>query len=61
MAEEVNPIDGIMRSFGEEAPGGCDECDATLTVERVSEMMAKIVIQHDETCPRLQRLKRNTS
>jgi hypothetical protein len=53
--------DLLAAMVGTSAPGGCDDCDAVQTLERDPRMpgIYLLHVQHDETCPTYQRLKRN--
>lgn len=43
---------------GSEVPGGCDDCDAFQTVERIACGVFRVVVHHDSWCPTLRTMNR---
>lgn len=42
---------------GHRMPGGCDDCAAYQTVERVDGALYVLHVHHDETCPTLREVR----
>ncbi len=51
LARQLGPLEGKRIS------GGCDTCDAYQTAEPLEAGGWKIVVHHDEWCPRLAKIK----
>lgn len=43
--------DFLGRFFGQQVPGGCDDCDAYQTVERDQYGIWHLTVHHDDGCP----------
>jgi hypothetical protein len=52
LAEQRNPVHDLLDSFiGLQVDGGCDDCTAYQTIERLSHGVYINRIHHDDTCP----------
>jgi hypothetical protein len=48
----ANPVHELLDSFiGLEVDGGCDDCPAYQTIERLADGVYINHIHHDDTCP----------
>jgi hypothetical protein len=52
LALQRNPVHDLLDSFvGLEVDGGCDDCDAYQTIERIDVGVYVNHVFHDDTCP----------
>lgn len=48
-------LDGLV---GSRSPGGCPACHAVQSLSRDDDGIYNLLVEHDPTCPRLARMKR---
>lgn len=52
MTSDVSdPLAFLAGLQGRRIPGGCEDCDAYQTVDRVAERITELTVHHDDTCP----------
>jgi hypothetical protein len=53
----MSDINDLLRDLyqhvdGEQIPGGCDQCDAYQTMSPIEGMVWRMLVHHDDDCPR---------